>query len=267
MSVIPARGKLRFPASLPSLPRPKAKPLVDTPMTLVEHLIELRDRLIKSAIGVVITTVLAFLFMDRIMGALINLTGDHRVQALDPTETFGTYFKVAFSVGIGLAMPILVYQLLRFLAPGLKQNERRILYISLPFVAIFFLAGAAFCYFVVLPSTLNFLLNFGDPRILKQVSLTKYVSFVTSFMLAVGASFEMPLVVFLLAKLGIVSYRRLARWRKYALLLSFVISAIITPTPDPINQAIVALPIFLLYELGVQLSRFARRPHQSQAAS
>ena len=231
----------------------------DTPMPLVKHLEELRDRLIRSAIIVTVATALSFLFIDRIIGALIDLAGTHQVQALDPTETFATYFKVAFSVGIGISTPLLVYQLMRFLAPGLKRNERRALFISLPFVAIAFLAGAAFCYFVVLPSALNFLLSFGDPRILKQVSLTKFVSFVTSFILAVGASFETPIIVFLLAKLGIVKYRQLTKWRKYALLASFIISAIITPTPDPINQALVAIPLYLLYELGTQMSRFARK--------
>lgn len=254
MSVIPIRGRLRIPAPI------NRPPVVDTPMPLVKHLEELRDRLIKSVIGVIAATAIAFIFLDRIIGALIDLAGNHTVQAIDPTETFGTYFKVAFSVGIGLAMPILVYQLMRFLAPGLKDSERRALYISLPFVAILFLAGVTFCYFVVLPSALNFLLSFGDPRILKQVSLTKYVSFVTSFLLAVGASFETPLVIFLLVRLGIVKRERLGKWRKYAFLLSFVVAAIITPTPDPINQTIVAVPLFLLYELGIQLSRFARKP-------
>lgn len=256
MSVIQLRGRLRVPLHLP----PRKGIVEDAPMSLVEHLEELRDRLIKSAVGIVIATLLSFIFIDKIMGVILDLAGSHRVQALDPTETFGTYLKVAFSVGIGLATPLLVYQLMRFLAPGLKVGERRVLFISLPFIALSFLVGAIFCYFVVLPSALNFLLSFGDPRILKQVSLTKFVSFVTSFMLAVGASFEMPIVVFLLAKLGIVRYKQLTKWRKYAFLLSFVLAAVITPTPDPINQALVAVPLFLLYELGVQLSRFARRP-------
>jgi sec-independent protein translocase protein TatC len=150
---------------------------------------------------------------------------------------------------------------LRFLAPGLTRGERGAIYMSLPFVVICFLSGALFCYFVILPSALNFLLGFGDPRILKQISLTKFVSFVTNFMLAVGLAFEMPVVVFMLARLGVVSYARLRRFRKYALLLAFVIAAMITPTPDPFNQALVAVPLFLLYEIGLQLSRFARRKH------
>ncbi len=229
-------------------------------MPLVEHLLELRDRLVRAALGVTLTTVLAFLFIDPIMSLLLNLAGTHTIQAIDPTETFGTYFKVAFSVGIGLAMPLLVYQLLRFLAPGLSKGEQRVLLLSLPFVTLCFLTGALFCYFIILPSALNFLLSFGDPRILKQISLTKFVGFVTNFILAVGCSFEMPVVIVMLARLGIVGYKRLAKFRKYAFLLSFLIAAVITPTPDPLNQTLVAVPLFLLYELGVQLSRFVAKP-------
>lgn len=255
MSVVPVSKKWKFRA--PGRPQPSAR--ADSAMPLVKHLEELRDRLVKSVLAVVVATALAFLFIDRIMGALIDLAGSHMVQAIDPTETFTTYFKVALTVGLGMSMPVLVYQLMRFLAPGLTSGEKRVLYVSLPFIGISFLAGAAFCYYVVLPSALDFLLSFGDPRIAKQVSLTKFVSFVSSFILAVGASFELPLVVFLLAKLGIVSHKRLGRWRKYAFLLSFAVAAMITPTPDPFNQAMVGVPLFLLYELGVQMSRFARK--------
>jgi sec-independent protein translocase protein TatC len=229
-------------------------------MSLVEHLEELRDRLIRCTLAVVVTTTLAFVFINVIMSLLLDLAGNHVIQALDPTETFATYFKVAITAGLGLTMPVLVYQLLRFLAPGLTRGEQRALYLSLPFVVLCFVTGALFCYFVILPSALHFLLGFGDPRILKQISLTKFIGFVSNFILAVGAAFELPVFIFMLAKLGIATYSRLARFRKYAFLLSFVVAAIITPTPDPINQALVAVPLFLLYELGLQLSRFARKP-------
>lgn len=255
MSAISLRGKIRLPRPGPL----RQGESIDKPMSLIKHLEELRDRLIKSAVSVALMTALSFLFIEGIMGILIDLAGTHTVQAIDPTETFGTYLQVAFTTGIGLSIPLIIYQILRFFSPGLKRNERRALYISLPFIALAFAAGATFCYFVVLPSALDFLLSFGDPRILKQVSLTKFVSFVSSFILAVGVSFEMPIFVFLLAKLGIANHKKLASWRKYALLASFVLAALITPTPDPVNQAMVGVPLFLLYELGVQLSRFARK--------
>src|SRR5688500_525840 len=250
MSVIPWRGRPRRPAPLKmiSYETSSAQPVV-------EHLKEFRDRLIRSVIGVVIATALAFLFVEQIMSVLIDLAGPYKVQALDPTETFSTYFKVALMSGMGLAIPVLVYPRLRFLAPGLKRSEQRALYISLPFILVLFLTGAMFCYYVILPSALDFLLSFGDERILKQVSLTKFVGFVSNFMLAVGLTFELPVVLLMMAKLRIVSYRQLAKFRKYAFLLSFLVAALITPTPDPLNQALVAGPLFFMYEVGVQLSR------------
>lgn len=259
MSVIAWGGK-------PRLRRPKRQaPPPGGTMPLMGHLIEFRDRLVRSAIGVTLTTVLAFVFIDKIMGVVLSLANGHTIQALDPTETFSTYFKVALSVGIGMAMPLLVYQILRFLSPGLERNEKRALYISLPFVALCFITGALFCYFIILPSALDFLLGFGDARIQKNISLTKFVGFVTNFVLAVGVSFELPVVLFMLAKLGIVNHKRLSKFRKYAFLLSFLAAAIITPTPDPFNQALVGIPLYLLYELGVQLSRFARKRTESMS--
>ena len=258
MSVIPISRKLKLPH--PSRPfRRTRKDADDRPMPVVDHLVELRDRLIRSVFGVIITTALSFLFLDRIIDVLITLAGGHTVQAIDPTETFATYFKVAFSVGLAMAMPVLVYQVLRFFSPGLTRAERRAVYTSIPFITLCFAAGVLFCYFVILPSALDFLLGFGDPRIQKNVALSKYVGFVTNFLLAVGAAFELPVILFVLAKLGVVTYKRLAKFRKYALLLAFLVAAIITPTPDPFNQALVGVPLFLLYELGTQLSRFARR--------
>ena len=253
MSVIPwhLRRRGRRPAGPPVSP--------GGTMSLVDHLVELRDRLVRAAIAVGATTTLAFVFINPIMSLLIDLAGPYTIQAIDPTETFGTYFQVAFSIGIGLAMPLLVYQLLRFLAPGLTRDEQRAIYLSLPFIVVCFVAGTLFCYFIILPSALNFLLGFGDPRILKQITLTKFVGFVTNFLLAVGVAFELPVVILTLAKIGVVSYKRLARFRKYAFFLCFLVAAVITPTPDPLNQMMVGGPLFLLYELGTQLSRFASK--------
>lgn len=263
MSVLPLGKRIRLPRQSPPV---RAGNNAEGTMSLVKHLEELRDRMVRAAIGVVLATIFSFLFMDRIMDVLINLAGGHVIQALDPTETFATYFKVAFSGGLALSMPILVYQILRFFSPGLTKAEKRAIYISIPFVTLCFLSGVAFCYFIILPHALDFLLGFGDPRIQKNISLTKFVGFVTNFLLSVGAAFELPVVLFMLAKLGVVNYKKLAKFRKYAFLLAFVVAAIITPTPDPFNQTLVGGPLFLLYELGVQLSRFAKRkPKQVEA--
>jgi len=227
----------------------------------MEHLRELRDRLIKAAIALVLATSLSFLFVEQEVGVLVKLASDtgHTLIALKPTEIFVAYLKVAFYTGIALAMPLLVYQLFRFLAPGLTRAERRWILISLPAVTIFFLGGMVFCYFLVLPSALDFLLNFGSKDIVAQNSISEFLSFVTTFLLAVGISFQTPIIVFLLSKLGIATPKRLSKFRRWAYVLAFVAAAIITPTPDPVNQTIVAVPIILLYELGIIFARLGNR--------
>jgi sec-independent protein translocase protein TatC len=192
---------------------------------------------------------------------LVRLASPHQLIALKPTEVFVSYVKVAFITGIALAMPVLVYQLFRFLAPGLTKTERRWILVSLPAVSGFFIAGVLFCYFLVLPSALNFLLNFGSSTIVVNPTISEFLSFVTTFLLAVGIAFETPVIVFLLSKLGIATPKRLTRFRRWAIVLAFVIAAIITPTPDPVNQTIVAIPIIVLYELGILFARIgARKP-------
>ncbi|HUS17350.1 MAG TPA: twin-arginine translocase subunit TatC [Chloroflexia bacterium] len=229
-------------------------------MALVEHVRELRDRLIRTVLGVAATTALSFFFIDRLVGLFLNLLPQGpniSVQVLQPAETFTAYFKVALTFGIVLAMPLIVYQLFRFIAPGLSGGERRWLLLSLPMITIFFLVGVVFCYTLVLPSALGFLLNFGDVRIARNIRLSDFIGFVTTFMLAVGITFELPPVMFLLAKLGVVSPVRMRAVRRYVVVVAFIVAAIITPTPDPINQAIVAIPIYLLYELGLLFARAA----------
>lgn len=227
-------------------------------MALVEHLRELRDRLIKTVLGVILTTTISFLFVDRLITLFIRLVPSSvSVAAFSPTEKFATYFQVALTFGLILAMPLIVYQLFRFLAPGLTSKERRWTILSIPLVTLFFLAGVMFCYTLVLPSALGFLYTFGSTDIKSIQPIGEYIGFVTTFLLAVGVTFELPPVMFLLAKLGLVGYKRMGSIRRYMIVIAFVIAAIITPTPDPVNQTIVAVPIYLLYELGVLFARFA----------
>jgi sec-independent protein translocase protein TatC len=229
-------------------------------MALVEHLRELRDRLIKVVLGVILTTSFSFLFINQLMQLFLNLlpkAPNIHVQVFEPAEAFTSYFKVALTFGIVLAMPLIVYQLFRFLAPGLTGKERRWLLLSLPMITLFFLAGVVFCYTLVLPSALNFLLNFGSHDIEQNQRLSSFIGFVTNFMLAVGITFELPPVMFLLAKLGVVSAKRMSGARRFVIVIAFIVAAVITPTPDPVNQTIVALPIYLLYELGLLFARLA----------
>lgn len=225
----------------------------------MEHLRELRDRLIKAVLALVLTTGLSLLFAQQELELLVNLKGDRRLLALEPTETFVAYLKLGFYTGIALSMPLLVYQLFRFLAPGLTRTERRWILLSLPGITLFFVMGILFCYFVILPSAIDFLFQFGGGVVENTWSVSKFLSFVTRFLLAVGIAFQTPIVVFILSKLGIATPIRLRRFRRWAYVLAFIIAAIITPTPDPINQIIVAVPIILLYELGIIFARLGGR--------
>jgi sec-independent protein translocase protein TatC len=237
----------------------------DVELPFIEHMRELRSRLIKSVLAVVITTLVSLTFAEQEVRILVELARPHRLIALTPTETFVAYLKVAFYTGIAAAMPVLVYQLFRFVAPGLTRSEKRWVLMSLPAVTLFFVAGVVFCYFVVLPSALGFLLSFGGDLVENMPSVSQFLSFVTRFMLAVGLAFETPVVIFILARLGVATPTRLRKFRRWAYVLAFVIAAIITPTPDPMNQAIVAIPIIVLYEIGVLFARLGlRKPPVAQ---
>jgi sec-independent protein translocase protein TatC len=179
------------------------------------------------------------------------------IQVVEIGERFATYFRVSLTAGLILAMPVIIYELLRFLSPGLRPQERRVILTGLPMVILFFGAGVIFGYLVVLPNAMSFLLGFGSPEIQNNILLSKYISFVTTFLLVTGLIFQLPPIMFLLAKLGVVRAQRMARFRRYAIVLIVIIAAVITPTPDPLNQLAVAVPMYLLYELGIIFARFA----------
>jgi sec-independent protein translocase protein TatC len=249
----------------PPSPPPEHAP-GDKEMTMLEHLEELRRRLVACMIALVagvlvavipipgFTSVNSFLF-----DLLTHQAKDSGVQIISirPGETFFTYLEVALVVGAALAMPVIIYQILAFVTPALYENEKKYLFLAVPGATFSFLCGVLFCYFLTLPFATRFLAGFLASDITPQWSAERYIDFVASFLFWVGVMFELPIVMFFLAKLGVVSAQRLARFRKYAFVLAFVIGAAITPTPDPINQTIVSLPVYFLFELGVILARFA----------
>ncbi len=229
-------------------------------MTLLEHLEELRRRLIVCLIALGLATVVGFILSDQVMVLLLRLIGqvpDVTVQAIEVPEKFTTSMRLALYAGIALAMPVFVYQIWQFLRPGLFANERRYIVIGLPLVTLFFAGGVAFSYLLALPAALGFLLRFGTDMVRTQPRLQDYLSFVTALLLWSGISFETPIFLYFLSKIGVVDWRRLGRWRKYAFLIICVLAAAITPTPDPVNMMIVALPLYVLYEVGILLARFA----------
>ncbi len=235
-------------------------------MTLSDHLEELRSRLLKSAVAVMICLVGGVFLSWKVLAAIAesaNVPGN-QMQEVSPTEGFVVWMKLILYISIALAMPVLIYQLMSFLVPGLTRRERRYVLRAVPFVFLMFCAGAAFAFFVLAPRALDFLSNFGldyfrwDPR------ASEIVQFYLTLMLGMGLIFELPVVMYALALIGVMTAKRYGRFRKFALILGMIAAAIITPTPDPFNMMMVAIPTYALYEVGILLSRTVRKPLRSQ---
>ena len=226
-------------------------------MSLMEHLKELRTRLIRAFIALAITTSVSFVFAKQVLVILIAPMGDTLPQALKPTEVLGNYMKVALICGVTLAMPVIVYQIGRFVAPGLTKKEQRYLFLLVPGATLCFVAGIAFAYFVMLPTAIPFLLGFMGDIIAQQWAIGEYLSFVTSLLFWIGVAFELPLFMYFLAKIGLIDAEMLSKNRKYAVVIIAVLAAVITPTVDPLNMMLVMGPLIVLYELGVILAKIA----------
>lgn len=235
-------------------------------MSIMEHLEELRSRLLKSIIAVALTTALSFAVTEKLMAYLIAPAGIKPVF-LRPTEMFVTYFKVALMAGAALAMPYLLYQLVQYIWPGLQGSERRYVRIIVPGATVSFIAGVAFTYYVALPFALRYLASFGGNLVEAQWAIGEYISFVTTLLFWSGVVFETPLLMFFLARLGIVTPKFLSTNRRYAIVIIAVVAAVITPTPDPFNMGIVMLPLLAMYEIGIVLAKIAYKERQQKAAA
>jgi sec-independent protein translocase protein TatC len=236
-------------------------PLDDTRAPLMEHIRELRDRLIRAVIALVAGMGIGIFFAKPFLQILIApLQGASELQLLKPTENILIYFKAALILGGILASPVIIYEMIAFVVPGLTKEERKYLFILLPLAAILFATGVAFSSLVVLPFTLNYLQTFLADLFKAQYSVGYYMSFVANFVLWVGIAFETPLVIALLARLGVVSPEQLRGTWRYAVVIIAVLAAVITPTPDPFTMSVVMFPLLGLYVLGVILAKFTYRP-------
>lgn len=229
-------------------------------LTILEHLQELRYRLMVSVGALVVGVMVSFWPLTGWFVDFLKKPAEDRIEGFqtyffDPLEGWTTYFGVSLLLGIAIAMPVIVYQLLAFVGPGLTKEERRWVYPVVLGASLAFIAGAAFAYYVELRPFLHFLLNppgdIGEPLI----GVKRYLGFVTRLLLVMGLVFELPIFVMGLAKLGVVTSRKLVGWWRHAIILAFVASAIVTPTIDPVNQSIVAGPIIVLYFLGIALAK------------
>ena len=227
--------------------------------TITVHLRELRSRLLKSVIAIAIAMPVSFILVPKFFEILTRPIAGIDLIYTEVAEMLGTYMKVGLLGALVLALPAILYQMVKFVHPALTRREKSFLYVMLPLVVIFFLAGASFGYFVLVPPALRFLLTFGGDIATPMIKVGNYISVVTSLLFWIGVCFEIPVLTFFLTKIGVITPEWLARYRRWAILGAFVLGAIITPTFDPINQSLVAGPIIVLYEIGILLSRLARR--------
>lgn len=256
-------------------------------MTMMGHLHELRLRLTRSMLAIVATTVLSFVFARQIFDIItfksplvkpvfdflatrFNLSPPPvmNLTAFEITEMLSTYMKVCLAAGIILAMPYLIYEIVMFVSPALtREQRRRFIYTALPWVGLMFVTGVVFAYFILLPPALRFLTTFGSEIVTLQFRIGNYISTVSRLLLGVGLVFELPVLTTFLAVLGIVSSKWLAGKRRIAVVLAFVVGAAITPTFDPVNQALVALPLIVLYEVSIWLARLVEIRKRRAAAA
>jgi len=236
---------------------------VDDRMPFMEHLGELRVRIMRAMYGLLAGAVIALPFSERIVDWLarpITRLG-YELVFTAPAEAFWVQMKVGLIAGVFIAAPVILWQVWAFIAPGLHGHERKY---AVPFVligSVMFLAGGAFSLFVVTPYALTFLLGYARPGLKPMITIQNHIDFLLKFTLAFGAVFELPLALTLLARMGVVNARMLAKNRKYAILGAFVAGAVLTPTPDAFNQAMMAGPLIILYEVGIVCARiFGRKP-------
>ena len=226
-------------------------------MSFLEHLEELRKRLLRSAFAIAVAFAVcltrARTILEFIMRPIRPFLGQNKPVYLDLTEPFMLYMKVAFFAGIFIASPIIMLQLWQFIAPGLYKRERRYAAPFIIFATLFFVLGGYFGWQYLLPGTCKFFVETG--RQFKQmIKVDEYFSFASTIILATGLVFETPILIFFLSRLGIVTPAFLMQKFKYAIVLAFIISAIVTPSPDMVNQTLLALPMIALYLLGVGIA-------------
>lgn len=235
-------------------------------MSFLEHLEELRVRLIRSVIALLVTFMLCWGFAERIFHFIIQPMQWSQVKFefiyTAPTEAFMLYMKMAFFAGIFVAAPYLLYQVWAFVAPGLYQHEKRYVVPFIAFGSLFFLIGGGFGHYVLFPMTFQFLGQYAGPEMSFKPKVSEYFDFYAWFLLGLGLIFQLPIAIFIFARIGLVTARLLLAYFKYAVLAAFVISAVITPSGDMVTQTVLAIPIIGLYLLGVLVAWAFGKPRQ-----
>jgi sec-independent protein translocase protein TatC len=245
--------------------------MTDGTMPLTAHLEELRWRIVKAFVAVMITFVGCYWYSDLVFEFLTKPligVGDAHLQLIGTgiTEAFFTRLKVSLIAAVFAASPAIFYQAWGFIAPGLVERERRT---AIPFVlaaTVFFVSGAAFCYILVFPVGYAFFLEeYANIGVAPQIRISEYLSFASRLLLAFGITFEMPVLTFFLARLGLVDHRMLIKWARYAVVVVFIVAAVLTPGPDVASQMLMAAPLLVLYVLSIGVAYlFGRRPKPAE---
>jgi len=229
-------------------------------MTFLDHLEELRWRLIYSLIGIIVGAVVCGVFIDFLIDVVL-LNPARKVGAdLQNLKPFGQvflYFQVAIAGGIILSIPNLFYQLWRFISPALRKREKKYILSIVIFSSFCFLTGIAFAYFVMLPLTFNFAAHFGTATIKNQFAIDEYMSIIFSVMLGAGLIFELPMISFFLSKLGILKPSFMRKYRRHAIIIIMILAAVLSPGTDPVSQLVLAVPLVILYEVSIIISKLS----------
>jgi sec-independent protein translocase protein TatC len=249
---------------------PEDAPLVDSfqkavenPQGVLEHLNALRKHLFRAVAFLILTTLISFTFTTKIINWLAAPVGGiGKLVAIDPTEPISVFMRVALLSGFTLAFPYIAFELWLFAAPGLHRNSRLFGLAAIPLATLFFAGGMAFAYFIMLPSAIQFLIHFMG--LTSQIRPSSYVSFVTGILFWIGIFFEFPLVVYVLARLGIIKAKVLANQWRFAIVIMAIVAAAITPTVDPVNMSLVMGPMIALYFLSIGLASLAQRGRERE---
>ncbi len=242
----------------------------ETRMSFLDHLEELRKRLIRSVIAIVIAFLVCLAFSEHLFSfwaapVIKLLPKDSSLVFTGLPDPFFVYLKVDFVTAVFLALPFLLYQIWLFIAPGLLEKERKL---AVPFVfaaTLLFFLGAAFAYFIVFPAAFKFFLGYSTPELKPMIAIREYVSLVMLLMLSFGLVFETPIIIVFMGLLGIVDSAFLKKGRRYFVVLAFIIGAILTPTPDVINQSLMAVPLLFFYETGIFILSLMERKREREA--
>jgi len=241
-------------------------------MGILDHLNALREHVTHAAIALLIAIIVSLVFADRLLQFLLqpyvrSMPGGAALQTLRPTEGIETYFRVSLLSGVILAMPVLLFEFWRFIKPGLKQQEERYVYFFIPSALLLFGLGIAFAWFILAPAAIYFLANFMSDVFRAEWTGQEYLSFITRLLLWIGLSFQMPIVVFVVARVGLVSAATMKNQWRTAIVLIAILAAVITPSVDPVTMLLTMAPLFVLYILSIGLAVIGERQFQRSMAT